>query len=1325
MLLVVGHPANDGDNAVVCGPIGAQPAVVQDLDLFQVERLADVALSEPNHHAAIRCLLANIPELDRALPGIRNVGLLATHALVRLDTEQLDWVEIVNKAQRAIGYRGTDLVVALGFDVTELAAGVSLLQKGREPRAVAIFCEGNESFDTPSHRLNGVAPVALALAHAQSHDIPWVLLTRASEIRLYTARADVGVGGRGRTDTYLEANLALLAESSEGYLHLLFSSDALADEGHIRKLLRDSERFASELAIALRERVYGVAVPALAQAIGAKLDARPTEAELADAYQQILLILFRLLFTAYAEDRDLLPYRTNGAYAEHSLTALAVERAQKWKNDQKAHEESGGYALWERVAAIWRAVDVGHEEWGIPAYNGGLFSQDPQLSPYGAALTAVKVQDSEFAPALDAVLLNDSAEGIGPIDFRSLSVRDFGTIYEGLLESRLSVAPKNLTLKAADGKQQYAPVGRGEEIKVHKGEVYLHHHRGFRKSTGSYFTKPFAVEHLLDSALEPSLDRHISRLESLRKAGDDAKLYRSFFDFRCADIAMGSAHFLVAAVDRIEARLSAYLALHPVPEIVAELNRLREAAYIAVDDASQNLQIETAQLLRRQVARHCIYGVDLQPVAVELARVSIWIHTFIPGLPLSFLDHNLVCGDSLSGVSSLSDALAATRRKGGETSPDLFRNRMQEHFDNAIPALSKLASTSDSTLLEVGEARAAHRAAKEATVIPRSLFDLVSASRAKAIDLPEMIDRGEVLDDETIKCAHARLEVQSAIIQFRPVHYPSAFPEVFVRTNPGFDCLLGNPPWGIIQADNKIWWGQHLPGVRGLSIGEMNSTLHALRVERPDLRAEFTNARASADRYRKLLRASFPRLGSRKTDLYKAFSWQNWNLVRDEGFIGIVLPRTALQSDGSQPWREDTLANGTFVDLTTLANNAGWVFDDVHYSYTVALVTLRRRLPLDLPLSLCGPICNQYVYDQERQQRSTKVAVSDIYQWSNDCTIPQLPGGVEAVRLFRQMRSHPRFDGESLLAGAPGTHASNAQWAFQPVQETNSSTDQSRFVLDKGESGAQCHLAIPAEHVTHGPMRVMGDESSVPATWCVYGGKSFNLWEPATGDYYASAGAELMIKYLQEKRLKQHKLTSSAFSKQSGADVENVNTLPCLFPRIAFRDVARNSDKRTMIASLVPPHVVLTEKAPYLLRLRGDARHEAYLLGLLSSMILDWYMRRVVEASVALYLVKNLPIPHVNVYENIHARRVVNIAGRLAAVDDRYSNWAREVGVPVGSVVDSSIRQSLVHELDACVAHLYGLDEEDLEVLYATFDEKSPHRYRDRHSAVLRHFRKR
>ncbi len=907
VLLVAFYPSTDGERVALCGPVGDPPVVHTDVEVSQAERIATVALGEPSHHAATRLLLAALGELDSPFPGLRNSGLLATQELKAGVPERADWVTARKRAEQLLDRRGRKLVESLGFGIETLATNASVLTVAGRREAVAVFCDDNEPFEVPSGRFDNTSPVSRALALADRENLDWVVLTRASEIRLYAVRPDVGVGRKGRAETFVELNLSLLSREQAGYLPLLFSADALVAGGSLHKILDNSADYAAGLAGRLRDRIYHETVPLLARGIAARLTESqrgggPTEADLDDAYEQVMVILFRLLFVAYAEDKDLLPYRSNGSYADHSLSQMA-RRLTENRRQRREVFDAAATDLWDDVNQLWGAVNRGNAGWGVPAYNGGLFSDDPAVSRSGAALADIKLTDAEFGPALAAALIDEGPEGTGPVDFRSLSVREFGTIYEGLLESKLSVALDDLAVKRIKEADQYVPAHAGDEVAVQAGDVYFHNRSGARKATGSYFTKPFAVKHLLDHALEPALDAHLARLDMLQDASDDAGVAAAFFDFRCADIAMGSAHFLVAAVDRIEARLSAWLSLHPAPAITAELARLRTAAFDALGDLSDGVEIETSSLLRRQIARHCVYGVDKNRVAVELARLAIWVHTFVPGLPLSFLDHNLVHGDSLTGVGSLDEVVAAFDPDADPASPSMFRGQLVGLLENAKGALQRLARTSDASKREIEEARTAHAEAQAAVGDARAVFDVVTAHRAGVCGLPENFDPAVMAK------LGANPKVRKEVNRLMPVHFPAAFPEVFLRASPGFDCLIGNPPWEKVMIERKIWWGRYLPGIRSLPEGRMNARIDRFAAARPDLVAAFDEEIARNAQIRSvILNGPFPGIGRSHPDLYKAFAWRNWHLSRPAcGHIGLVLPRTAVSDAGMAVWRREIL----------------------------------------------------------------------------------------------------------------------------------------------------------------------------------------------------------------------------------------------------------------------------------------------------------------------------------------------------------------------------------------------------------------------------------
>lgn len=177
-----------------------------------------------------------------------------------------------------------------------------------------------------------------------------------------------------------------------------------------------------------------------------------------------------------------MPKATGSRSAAPCSLSLKSQRLTEDRRSGREQYDGQATSLWDDIKQLWDAVHSGNSDWGVPAYNGGLFSSDPEISRPGAALADLSLTNAEFSPALAAILIDDSPEGPGPVDFRSLSVREFGTIYEGLLESKLSVAQDDLTVKRIKGKEQYVPASAEETVEVASGEVYFHNRSGVRKA---------------------------------------------------------------------------------------------------------------------------------------------------------------------------------------------------------------------------------------------------------------------------------------------------------------------------------------------------------------------------------------------------------------------------------------------------------------------------------------------------------------------------------------------------------------------------------------------------------------------------------------------------------------------------------------------------------------------------------------------------------------------------------------------------------------------------------------------------------------------------
>ncbi len=1191
--------------------------------------------------------------------GFVNHFLFASHHLKNNVPARADWSAASEIGRLLISARGRVLIANLGFEATQVSGDSPnvLILRGStgSRRAVAVLLDESEHFDQRNIRYL-MSPVAKGLEIAGREDVPWVIVLRESTLRLYPGQDGVGVGQRGQAETYFELDLNLVEEVYAGLLPLIFSADALEAGGSADQILSDSGKYAAELGARLRDRVYENVVPQISVAIAERLPLIGFELDdrgLNLAYSLTLRVLFRLLFQAYGEDTGLLPAGRNDAYDANSLQTFIRRDISADASEYSSEARS----IWLDLTQVWDTISNGNQRWAVPAYGGSLFDQH---SFEGAALAKLELPDSVIGPVLQSLLSELTEEGIkGPVDFRSLQVRDFGTIYEGLLESSLSLAEFDLSF---DQDGVFIPAGDDQEIVVSSGEPYFHSSSGARKATGSYYTPKLLVDHLVEKSVTPVLESHLAEVSRLVDSGKEREAAELFWDFRVADLAMGSAHFLVAAVDKIERLMRDFLTATPIAEVRLELDRLASKAREALNgDVQAASEINEAQLLRRQVARRCIYGLDINPLAVELARLAIWIHTFVPGLPMSSLDHNLVLGNSLTGIGSIEEALEVL-----DVGP-LFEPMIRQPLEAARDLLMNYANASEADKREVAAGALLLAEASEAAKPVKDILDVATAVKLGKLS-------GESFyTQQAFNVAARRDEVRTLVEELGEGHMPFLFPEVFLRENPGFDALIGNPPWEVIKVEEQKWWGLRIAGVRSLPKKQMNEAIAAFRANRPDLEREFEAEIKSTDALRTIVTRSFPGLGAGgDPDLYQAFSWRNWSLLRKGGRVSLVLPRMAMASSSLIPWRTQVLQQGAFEDVCILTNTGKWIFEDVDGRYTVALVTFARSN--EHFVNFAGPF-NSEVEFLNGKARTAKVSAERFRLWSENLALPILESG-QQVEIFDQMYKSPKF-------------GDNRQdFSFKPVAELHATGDKAIFDFD----------------LSPGVGRVP-----------VLKGASFNLWAPDSTELYAYADAEELRDHLWAKMQRQLRSRASVyFGMRFSRD-----DLPFDHARIALRLITNKTNSRTTIVALLPPRSTAQHSAQFLFNSSSDKRVEAFLLGVLSSIPFDWIARKWVELNFTFEALNNMPVPQFQASDMVD--RLVHLSGQLAATDERFDTWAASVGVKVGAVSESEQARSIA-EIDALVAHLYGLNEEQVVQLFSSFHvgwDCQP-----RLDAVLEHFRK-
>ena len=306
-----------------------------------------------------------------------------------------------------------------------------------------------------------------------------------------------------------------------------------------------------------------------------------------------------------------------------------------------SHREQGLY--WTRLQQLFTLINDGWED-HIPQYNGGLFNpqQHSFLEDYG-------IGDDALAKVIERLTRTEAGERIA---YRDLDVRHLGDIYEGLLEYQPRIADQDLAIISNRGSETVAPKKSSpkHEIAYSEGEVYLLTDKGERKATGSYYTPDYIVRYIVENTLGPLCK---------------GKAVEEILSLKILDPATGSGHFLVGVVDY----LAEELITHPdAPHMTETASEETELAY-----------------WRRRVVESCVYGVDLNPMAVELAKLSLWLHTVAKGEPLSFLDHHIRCGNSLIGakIENLSN-LPELRRSRRNTSQSQTEIPMEFPFTDKV-----------------------------------------------------------------------------------------------------------------------------------------------------------------------------------------------------------------------------------------------------------------------------------------------------------------------------------------------------------------------------------------------------------------------------------------------------------------------------------------------------------------------------------------------------------------------------------------------------------------------------------------------------------------
>lgn len=648
------------------------------------------------------------------------------------------------------------------------------------------------------------------------------------------------------------------------FFYLFFRREGIAD-GFLARALDESRISGESVGKDLKQNVF-TALRILGEALkNERPELFESDEGLKTAKENCLVLLYRLLFISYAESRGLLPMG-EGEFYRKSTSLLRVKESVKdaapaMSGEEYAKIDPTKNHYLRNIRKVFHVIDKGLAAGGVPPYNGGLFRAEE--NPF---LEKLDLDDRSVARVVD-LLSRSQRDPERFLDYSYLGVRELGSIYEGLLEFSFRVAGEDLISVRGDRRTEevWKPESKAsaKELeqateRIARGTVYLATGKGERKVTGSYYTPHRVVMRIVRETLGPVVER---RVEEAKRSGSDAEL--AILGIKVLDPAMGSGHFLVAAT-----------------EFLAE--RLIDAVETKLGSPSEGEELES--WAKRQVVSHCIYGVDLNPMAVELAKVSLWLTTFSRDHPLSFLDHRLKNGNSLVGAfvpelpifpaelfkGKVRRAVADRRQQRFETS-DLV-----ERFNRGIQQIEAIP---DDTLAGVEKKKLLY--SKLTTMeeyltirqLAHAYVSLFFNSELKDPETPKYWDRlvAAVMSGDS-KAARGKLGLDWVRDGVRlatskmAFHWDLEFPEVFSRGRGGFDAVIGNPPYVRIY--------------RG-ALSEEDTAFFQRRFEAAHM----------------------------KFDLYLLFMELGLKLIRPGGRLGLIVPDKFATSPYGEPLRKQILAN--------------------------------------------------------------------------------------------------------------------------------------------------------------------------------------------------------------------------------------------------------------------------------------------------------------------------------------------------------------------------------------------------------------------------------
>lgn len=1179
-------------------------------------------------------------------------------------------------------------------------------------------------------------------------DLRWGILTNGGRWRLYYS------GARSVAEQFFEIDLAAvlgIAGHGDGLFQLdpderrhalrvfalVFRREAFLPSAtdprtfHIRALEEGrfyEERVATDLSNLVFENIY----PLLARSIA---DSAP-DAPLQDVREAALILLYRLLFILYAEDRDLLPVNDR-RYDDYGLRdRVRIDIGDRRDRGDTFSTTAARY--WSILDDLCRAIDEGDASIGLPPYNGGLF--DPERTPL---LRQVRLPDSVMAEVIDKLSFERTDEARKYINYRDLSVQQLGSIYERLLEHEV--------------------VRDGAIVDI-RPNIFA------RKGSGSYYTPDDLVNLIIHETLEPLIE---ARLKAFREKAEELSasdqdegrklgILRRFdpaerlLDLKICDPAMGSGHFLVSLVDYMADQVIIAMAetemmvewADYISPLADRIEGIRNTILGNAEERNWTVdpeQLDDRHIIRRMVLKRCVYGVDKNLMAVELAKVALWLHSFTVGAPLSFLDHHLRCGDSLFGSwvkpgiekataygspllldgpikTALGSAASMQTIEGLPDAEIAEAHRSQEIFDGVQVMTAPL----DGFLSLLHAIEWQDLKGKENAKAIRGFFD---GSFGDPFEIALGKREPQVRDDHGRRFVEVLDAARELIAEERFLNWQVAFPGVWTDwegagLKGGFDAIIGNPPWDRMKLQQVEWFAARKREIAlAQRAADRKRMIGELEENGDPLAEDYRKASERAEAATRMARSGgdYPLLSGGDLNIYSLFVERAMALVKRDGMVGLLTPSGIASDKTASKFFKGVSTEGRLKALYDFENrrtryDAAPFFPDVDSRFKFCVFVASPSPTAEA--AACAFFLQSVSELNDPEQRFPLTADDFARVNPNTGTAP----------IFRSRRDAELttaiYANGQILIDRSGDEELKA-WPVKYVRMFDMTNDSGLF------------RTLTELEEQEGAYPIGGNRyGSASGDWLpLYVGRMIHQFD------HRAASVEVNAENLHNAAF------SGDISPEQKADPDFVPVpqywVPAsevAFPArldwlIAFRDIARATDVRTMIAAAIPlcgvgntaPIIVPDDIGVY-------RRCADRLLGNLGALIFDYVVRQKAQSThLNWYIVEQLPVVPSAHFDDVQfGPKTAGEIIRETVLELTYTShdmapFARDMGhvdargnAKPPFKWDDERRLRLRAKLDAVFFHLYGVtDRDDVRYIYSTFpiverQEKEAHggRYR-------------